>query len=116
MKSVLIISSFLAFFITKNYAQDNSKPHSLLKVYLKDIEKISQQQRELLNLKNAKIINYLTKDKAYLIAIHASSPEELVSLRRKVESIFGPSAVNEFQLPDVAQLEALPTLTEKKSN
>lgn len=113
---ILGIFFYLAFRALNGYAQEtnNTPNHALLKVRLKNIEKISEQQKELLAIKNAKIINYITKDRAYLIALHGSSAEELLSTRKKIELIFGPNEVTDFKIPDPAELEALPTFSEKK--
>jgi hypothetical protein len=105
---------FLAFFTFGVRAQDNALPHALLKVQLQNTDKISEQQKSLLALKNAKIINYIARDNAYLVALQGKNQEELSALRKKIESIFGALAVSEFKIADPKELEALPTNPDKQ--
>jgi hypothetical protein len=105
---------FLAFFAFGVKAQDNALPHALLKVQLQNRDKISEQQKSLLALKNAKIVNYIAKDNAYLLALEGKDQQELAALRKKIESIFGASGVSDFKISDPNELEALPTNPENK--
>jgi hypothetical protein len=109
-----VLFLFLAFYTLGIKAQDNALPHALLKVQLQNMDKISEQQKSLLALKNTKIINYIPKDNAYLVALQGKNQEELAALRKKVESIFGAWAVSDFKIPDLKDLETLPTNPENK--